>query len=268
MTRDFLGRFTFGLLVCVVAVALASPSVFAQANYGPAGSGLPQGEAFGIAPDCDDPMNSVANCGFESGDFASWNPADNTSPFFPLVVDGAGVTPGFGFFASAPTEGDMAALHGWDAGDPGGIELSQDVSVPAGGGTLRFDYRAAWDLASFGATLDRRFEVHVEPSGGGASVQTDVILTAPVGDLTTDTGDLEGVVDLSSFSGQAIRINFVWVISETFSGPAFFQLDNVSILGGGGGGVPAMGPVGVIVTLVLLGITSFYFVARQRRRTT
>jgi hypothetical protein len=252
-----------------VAVALASPSVFAQANYGPAGAGMPPSGGFGIAPDCNDPMNTVANCGFESGSFASWNPVDNTNPFFPLQVGGAGVTPGFGFFSSAPTEGALAALHGFDAGDPGGIQLSQDVTVPAGGGTLNFDYRAAWDLASFGATLDRRFEVHVEPSGGGGALQTDVILTAPAFDLTPDTGDLEGIVDLSAFAGQAIRVNFVWVIPESFSGPGFFQLDNVSIgAGGGGGGVPAMGPVAVIVTLLLLGITSFYFLKRQRRQTT
>ena len=98
-------------------------------------------------------------------------------------MDGAGSSPGFGFFTSAPTEGTSAALHGFDGDGPGTIEIYQDLTL--GGETaLRFDYRAAWDLLNFGAILDRSFEVVVEPAGGGVPLQTDLILTASAGTVT------------------------------------------------------------------------------------
>jgi hypothetical protein len=93
--------------------------------------------------------------------------------------------------------------------------------------TLQFDYRAGYDI--FGA-LPRIFEVRIEPSGGGTPLQTTTILTAQPGMPVFDTGPLTGQVDLSPFAGQSIYLRFVWIIPETFTGPASFQLDNVQIL--------------------------------------
>lgn len=185
--------------------------------------------------DCNDANNPLVNCGFETGDFTGWVTQDLTDPFFPLQVDTAGVSPGFGFFSSAPTEGVFAALNGFDGNGPGTIIIAQDVTLP-GGAAMEFDYRAAWDLASFGATQDRVFSVEVEPAGGGAALQTDVILIAQVGTINLDTGPLSAVVDLSAFGGQTVRVSFEWFVPEDFSGPAFAQLDNVLI----SPGVPAM----------------------------
>lgn len=66
-----------------------------------------------------------------------------------LSVGGAGLSPGFGFFASAPTDGRFAALHGFDGNGPGTIRIGQDVTVTADGTLVEFDYRAAWDLVNF-----------------------------------------------------------------------------------------------------------------------
>ena len=55
------------------------------------------------------------NGSFETGDFTGWVATDLANPFFPLQVAGAGVSPGFGFFLSAPTDGVFAALTGWRA---------------------------------------------------------------------------------------------------------------------------------------------------------
>ncbi|MFQ5649747.1 MAG: FlgD immunoglobulin-like domain containing protein [bacterium] len=167
------------------------------------------------------------NGSFETGDFSSWTTQDMSSPFFPLSVEGAGITPGFGFFSSEPTDGDFAAIHGFDGDGPGTIRIAQDVTVPPSALFLEFDYRAAWDLLTFGATQDRTFEVNIEPAGGGTPLHTELILTAVSGTQEMDTGPQTGVVDMSPFAGQDVRISFDWHIPETFSGPGFFQLDNV-----------------------------------------
>ena len=176
--------------------------------------------------DCNIADNLLTNCSFETGDFTGWVPADLSAPFVALQVNVGGLTPGFGFFASTPTDGTMAALNGYDGNGPGTIELGQDVVIPPGAVTLEFDYRGAWDM-TFGATQDRTFSVNVEPSGGGAAMQTDLILTSGAGTTITDTGPLSATLDLSAFSGQSVRVNFVWDIPETNTGPGFFQIDNV-----------------------------------------
>ena len=183
-------------------------------------------------PDCMNPANVVANCGFETGDFRGWVTQDLKTPLLPLSVGPAGVSPGFDLFTNTPTEGTFAALTGFDGDGPGTIELAQDVVLRRGVSTLRFDYRAGWNLADFGAaTMSRKFRVDVQPRGGGAALQSTLILTAPVGSVVLDTGILAGNVDLSRFAGTAVRIAFAWVVPEYATGPAFFALDNVSVFG-------------------------------------
>ncbi len=175
----------------------------------------------------------IVNGSFETGDFSSWVTVDLNVPFFPMMVGPAGISPGFGFFLSNPTDGVFAALHGWDGDGPGGppdaIKIAQDVVLPAGAAEIQFDYRAAWDK-TFGATLPREFRVDIEPFGGGPFLQRDVLLIAAPGTTMSDTGDLVGIVDVSSFAGMPIRISFEWTVPETFTGPAFFQLDNVQLI--------------------------------------
>ncbi len=36
-------------------------------------------------------------------------------------------------------------------------------------------------------------------------------------------------MSLAAFAGQTVFVRFLWNVPESFSGPAFFQLDNVSI---------------------------------------
>jgi len=66
---------------------------------------------------------SVINGSFETGDFPDWVTQDLSNPFVQLQVGGAGLSPGFGFFFSAPTDGDFAALHGFDGNGPGTIRI-------------------------------------------------------------------------------------------------------------------------------------------------
>ncbi len=170
--------------------------------------------------------NLLTNCSFESGDTTGWVINDLTTPFLPVqaVTDGADI--GFGFFLTEATEGLFSAVNGFDGDGPGAIELAQDVTLPSNVDSISFDYRAAWDLQTFGATIDRTFSVQIQPSGGGAAMQSDLLLTAAVGELITDTGALSANIDVSAFAGQSVRFSLVWDIPEPNSGPAFFQVDN------------------------------------------
>jgi len=168
----------------------------------------------------------ITNGSFESGNFDGWTQEDLSSPFFPLQVNGSGITSGFGLFSSAPTDGSFAALNGFDGNGPGTISLSQEITVTSLS-TIMFDYRAGWDMFNFPAsTQDRLFDVNIN-SLGGSNLASYNILSATANSQNLDTGNMTGHIDLNSFIGQTVNISFDWSIPEEFTGPAFFQLDNV-----------------------------------------
>ena len=211
------------------------------------------------------PLDPIINGSFETGDLTGWSVKELNSasnPNLPLSVHGAGVeypAPTFlacdfitycfylDYFASAPTDGQYAALDDFNGDDPttnGGRnqfvnrrELYQDIALPPGTTTLDFDYGAAWELFQYGSTQDRTFDVEIEPAGGGATLLDETILVAVNEAYEEDTDNPSGgvgdyppaSVDLSAFSGQSVRLKFVWNIPEPGTGFAFFQLDNIRL---------------------------------------
>ena len=211
--------------------------------------------------DCNDPGNVLADCGFESG-LGGWTVEDLTTPFVPIQVGGAGLTPGFGLFTSAPTEGTMALLHGFDGDGPGFIRAHQDVVIPLGG-MLQFDYRAGWDYTFGTPTASRIFRVVLQPAGGGANLFSQDVFVADINTPTVlDTGDLHGDVDLGAFAGQNLRVIFEWEVPDNFSGPGFFQLDNIllneTLV------IPTMSKYALGAFLVLLGASAVFFMRKRR----
>ncbi|MEY2427140.1 MAG: hypothetical protein QOJ40_25 [Verrucomicrobiota bacterium] len=173
------------------------------------------------------PVSLIGNGSFENGN-AGWILSDISSPLIPLAVRGSGYNSGFGFFPVAATDGSFCLTDGFDGNGPGRIRTSFDVILPPSPVTMTFSYRAAWDMQSYGgSTKSRSFSVVIEPSGGGAGLQTNIFLTADPGTANYDTGNLAGSVDLAGFSGRGIRVNFDQNIPESFTGPGFFQLDNI-----------------------------------------
>lgn len=170
----------------------------------------------------------ISNSSFETGNFTGWHTQDLSIPFHALEVDGAGESSWPGFFTSAPTDGSFAALHGFDGNGAGMIIVGQDITVTSLS-TITFDYRAAWQT-TFSANLARNFFVSIEESGGGVVLETFNLLTVPINDIMNDTGVIFGSVGLSAYENQTVRMNFVWDIPEDFTGPAFFQLDNVQAI--------------------------------------
>jgi hypothetical protein len=122
----------------------------------------------GVAEICDQGsfVDTCDDCGFELGDLSEWDTQDLTDPFHALESAPAGVTSTDSLFASEPTEGSKALVHGFDGDGPGTIEVGQDVTLAAASNiTLSFDYRAGWNI--FDATsLDRTFVVEIQPAGG------------------------------------------------------------------------------------------------------
>jgi hypothetical protein len=101
------------------------------------------------------------NGSFETGDFTGWITRD-INPFISLAVGGAGISAGFGFFSTSPTDGQYVALTGFDGGGPGDIIVAQEVLVAPGISTVTFDYRAAWDMQFVGtSTAPRLFDVKI-----------------------------------------------------------------------------------------------------------
>jgi choice-of-anchor B domain-containing protein len=185
------------------------------------------------------------NGGFETGDFSGWVQQDLAIPFIPLTVAQAGKKSGFGFFTSAPSEGSFAAVHGFDGGGPGTIQLAQDIVVPSAALTLEFDYRAAWDLVRFcnECAGSKIFMVNIETPGGGTVFQSDTFLVAGAKTRKLDTGELHGTIDVSAYAGSNVRISFNWVIPEYFTGPGYFQLDDVFIIETGPQAGPTPDPI-------------------------
>lgn len=217
----------------------------------------------------DNPDNPFVNCGFETGNFTGWIPQDLSMPFYPLEVNTAGVDIGFGFFISDPTQGVFAVLNGFDGNGPGSISLAQDITVPFGAENLTFDYRCAWDLLNNGDPLFARvFEVNVEESGGGGGefLSEQIFIAEPGTVAIPDSGgNMQGIVDISEFSGQDVRIVFYWIIPEAFTGPGFCQLDNVNIVGDMQvAQVPALSEWGLFAMAGILGIMGFIAIRRKR----
>jgi hypothetical protein len=72
------------------------------------------------------------------------------------------------------------------------------------------------------------------------------------------------MVDVTSFTGQDVRLNFVWNIPEVNTGPAFFQVDNVNVAveAGGGAPIPTLGFYGIVLLAALLMLVGFRFLNR------
>lgn len=169
------------------------------------------------------------NGSFETGDFRGWITHDLTNPFVPLTVRGAGYSPGFGLFSSAPTDGQYAATTGFDGIDPGHITLAQEIVIGPGTSTISFDYRAGWDMKDFsGSSAARLFDVEILTVGGASVLLDQNFITAQPGTEYLDTGPLTGSVDVSKFAGT-VRVQFDWYVPQDHTGPAFSQLDNIQL---------------------------------------
>ncbi len=172
----------------------------------------------------------MSNGSFESGDFTDWTVVDFAAPFIPYGV--GPLAPGVPFFPDAlPTDGGFLAFNGFDGGGPDESILYQEVTIPVGvvDVTLTWDENIDYDLSTFCVGCsDRIYEVQVRDLGGNVlEVLQQVVALANVIDDDNVWDSLSA--DLSAYAGQTIRIAYWQTIPDSFSGPAKFGLDNVSL---------------------------------------
>ncbi len=179
------------------------------------------------------PPPLLVNGSFETGDFTGWVPTDISLSLFPASVqregfEGGSYQPGFGFSGLLPSDGHFFAMGGFEGDGPGSTSLAQDIFLPSGPALLTFDYGAAWDMLNYGgSTVPRSLTVTLQPYGGGAPIQTFTMLIALPHTANPGTGWLNGLLDLTSYSGRWLRISFNANVPESFTGPGIFELDHV-----------------------------------------
>lgn len=264
------------LALGLLGVSLAALPAMAQTYPGQNPMVLGDGTApalGGGAVDCNFVENPTLNCGFETDPpgltITDWDVTDPASPFVATQIVPSGTYLGYGFYTTAAAEGAQSLITGFDtAAGPANVQIAQDISIPDGGtATLTFDYRGAWDLQTFGAMQNRTFEVNIEPTGGGAPLQTDLIATAEAGTIVTDTGPMVGSVDVSAFTGQDVRVNFFLTMPETMTGPGFIEIDNVGVTVEEQilvTEIPTLDTIGLgIMSLVLVGLALILMVRRR-----
>jgi len=173
----------------------------------------------------------LPNGGFESGGFAPWTtvagPGNQLRPWT--------VTTGGGYFGNGvPLEGRFFAQNGFD-GDAGLFyDIYQEIAIPAcaTSAILKWSERIQWDMVPYGATQPRTYVVSLQPTGGGAPLAT--LYTKNLNPGTSgDTGYVSHSIDLLNaapgIAGQTVRINFHEYIPQTYTGPAQFDLDGISL---------------------------------------
>ncbi len=178
---------------------------------------------------------TIANGSFETGNFAGWGVTDLSIPHQPLSVRSNGFNTSFGFFSTSATHGVFSATHGFDGNGPATIQMFQDIgTVASDSNILSFDYRAGWNMLDFAGPpagkLDRVLNLNIFTAGSfNTLIGSNEVLRMVGGTKNSDTGSLSKSIDLSVFNGQSIRISFDAFVPQNFTGPAFFQLDNVTL---------------------------------------
>jgi hypothetical protein len=199
--------------------------------------------------------------GVVDGSFeGSFTFSTNTTPFgwtvtnlgsvnpFPPIFKAFRFNTSFLFYLgnSQLFHGLNALAHNFYTDLPGGEtnRLYQEINVTAGAPVLSFTYEAAWDMR-FGtnvATLPRVFRVMVQPVGGGTPLLNVPVITALPGTASSSVnpfgggfpflqqGVKLGIVDLSAFAGQRVRVCFDWEVPEAGTGLASFLMDDVRML--------------------------------------
>ena len=168
------------------------------------------------------------NGSFETGDFYGWNIQNIPQSQFDLSIAKAGTLTGNQLFEIEPSDGVFSAIHSF-SGIAGKIKMAQTVYIPAGGVSLSFDYRMAWDMTMGYATLPREFQISVMSENGAIIFKTYNIRKAEPNTREVDSDIISEKIDLTDFSCQTVSISFDLNFPESDMSPGLLQLDNVKL---------------------------------------
>ncbi len=188
---------------------------------------------------CDFSVLIGMNGSFETGDFAGWNVSavstgGSGTPFQPWSVSSAcsGGFPAFGITTTSPQAGVFDAWNGFDGGGPMEFRMYQDVTVPTGAMVnLSWKDRAQWNFCC-GATVARTYNVQLRDTTTNAVLTNLYTFSTGTDAGYHDTGWLSHSSDLSAYIGQQVRIYFLEVIPQNFTGPAQIEFDAIRLSDG------------------------------------
>lgn len=178
----------------------------------------------------------IVNGSFETGDFSGWHVSTvatggSGTPFQPWSVTPAG----FGGFLeyqivqTSPQHGTHDAWNGFDGGGPMEFRMYQDISIPNGVSlNISWRDRAQWNFCCALQTQPRTYQVQLRNPSTNAILTTLYSFSTGTEDFYHDTGWLTHSHDVSAFSGQTVRLFFLEIIPESFTGPAQIEFDSIS----------------------------------------
>src|SRR6266852_5732250 len=185
------------------------------------------------------------NGSFESGDFSGWNVSTVSTggagtPFVPWTVShaGAGGFSAYSIVTTSPQAGLYDAWNGFDGAGPMEFRMYQDITVPSGISHVTWKDRAQWNFCC-GATVARTYSVQLRNPSTNAVLANLYTFATDTTAVYHDTGCLTHGSDLSAYAGQKVRLYFLEIIPETFTGPGQIEFDAITL---GSGPVPSPTP--------------------------
>jgi len=187
----------------------------------------------------------LTNGGFENGNSAGWTVtgSGNGSCNQNFVVSNSGSATQCAGYAPVPAtfvdphSGGYAAYASFDGAGPVHHTITETFTVPVGTSSATVEW---FDAFGFGAgwtyPLARVYSVNLLDSSNAlvGTLQSTSFVNQAGGifqDWTGHSADISAL--LSGLSGQNAKIQFDLFIPQTFTGPAVFALDDVSVTAGG-----------------------------------
>ncbi|AGP84515.1 PEP-CTERM sorting domain-containing protein [Alteromonas mediterranea] len=202
----------------------------------------------------------VDNGGFESGNFTDWSVTNLGSGGCGLNVWSVsssgihGCSDNNGVTVVAPINGTFAAYNTFD-GPAGTLQLTQSILLP----TLVDSFSLSWfqTVDMNGGGIPRTFSVDFYTGINSliGNVSSQQFSSGAFQNWTQFNFDVTSL--LSSYSGQEVKLSFRNIVPTSFTGPAGFGLDSVSLVANTVD-VPEPSTI-AIFTLSLLGLASRKF---------
>lgn len=209
------------------------------------------------------PVQLVTNGGFETGDFTSWTAVSNGgsdgcgSNLWVVNNTGTHGCSNIGNIVAAPISGTYAAFNTFD-GDIVNYTLSQQITVPGSITAATLSFMNEFNMGYSGDL--RTFNVGFYDEAGTTllgNVFTQQPGTNAKQAWTQQTVDVKAL--LTSHAGNTLTLRFTQIIPQSFTGPAGFGLDNVSL-------TADVSEVPEPSSIALLGLGMLGFVSLFRKR--